>query len=262
MSKLDWGPPGTRFYETGVDNGVLYVADAAVAWPGLVSVSESPSGGEAKPFYIDGIKYVNVSSAEEFEFTIQAFYSPPEFDRCDGISRIQFGLYATQQRKVPFGFSYRTRIGNDVDGADHAYKIHIVYNALADPTDHENSTMAESTEASIFSWAVTTTPTSVTGFKPTAHLVIDSRTTDSIVLATIEDILYGTDSDEARLPLPTELYDIFDLSAVLRVIDNGDGSFTVTGPDSAITMLETTKFQIAWPSAVVVDANSYTLSSL
>lgn len=210
MSRLTWSAMGERFYETGVANGVLYLANQdGVAWTGLISVDEAPTGGEAKPYYIDGVKFLNISTAEEFEATINAFFSPPEFAGCDGVSSIQNGLFATQQPRTAFGLSYQTKLGNDIDGADHAYKIHLVYNALAAPSSRTNNTISDSPEPSIFTWPITTLPPSLTGFKPTAHLVIDSRTTAAPLLASIEDILYGSALTTARLPMPNELAALF-----------------------------------------------------
>lgn len=210
MARLSWDSVGKRFYEAGVDRGVLYVDTLpGVAWTGLISVSESPVGGEPKPYYIDGIKYLNISSVEEFAATISAFGSPPEFAQCDGIAAIQNGLFVTQQPRKQFGLSYRTKIGNDVDGPKYGYKIHLVYNALASPSSRDNRSIGQSAEASTFSWSITTLPPEITGYRPTAHLVIDSRYTSSVVLAFVEDILYGTEGVAPRLPDPDELITIF-----------------------------------------------------
>lgn len=209
MPRLTWDAAGARFYETGVDRGVLYVNGLGVSWPGLISVSESPSGGSPRPYYIDGVKFLNLASAEEFEATINSFYSPSEFDQCDGTVPIQNGLFVTQQPRKSFSLSYRTKLGNDVDGSDHAYKIHLVYNALAAPSQRNNASISESTNPSNFSWSITTLPPSITGYKRTAHLVIDSRFTSTGVLSYVEDILYGNESGSAALPTPDELTTIF-----------------------------------------------------
>lgn len=210
MARLSWAAVGERFYETGVDRGVLYVGiEPGVSWTGLTSVSESPTGGEASPFYIDGVKYLNLAGSEEFAATINAFSSPYEFGPCDGTMSIQNGLFVTQQPRKPFGLSYRTKLGNDIDGTDHAYKIHVVYNALAAPSERSNNTVGDSTDPLSLSWSVTTLPPSITGYKPTAHFMIDSRKTTETILATIEDILYGSDSGASRLPSPSELIAIF-----------------------------------------------------
>lgn len=210
MPRLTWGAVGARFYETGVDRGVLYLPNKeGVAWTGLTSVSEAPVGGDPKPYYIDGIKFLNISSAEEFEASLNVLYSPPEFAVCDGVSSVQNGLFATQQPRKAFGLSYRTRLGNDVNGSDYAYKIHLVYNALAAPSGRSNNTLGSSVDPSIFSWKITTLAPSITGYKPTAHLMIDSHLTSGAVLASVEDILYGSVSTLARMPTPNELVAIF-----------------------------------------------------
>lgn len=210
MPRLSWSATGERFYETGVDRGVLYVGDqAGVAWTGLISVSESPSGGEARPHYLDGVKFLNISVAEEFEATINTFSSPPEFASCDGLSSIKNGLFVTQQPRKSFGLCYRTKLGNDVDGPDHGYKIHIVYNALAAPSQRDNNTLGDSVDPSTSSWQITTLPPSSTGYKPTAHMIVDSRYTVSSVLASVENVLYGSDVNSARLPTQAELITIF-----------------------------------------------------
>ena len=210
MTKLDWNAIGQRFYETGVDRGVLYVGSAAgVAWPGLTSVTESPSGGTPRPYYLDGVKYLNLASAEEFEATVNALYSPPEFGPCDGTVSIQNGLFVTQQVRQSFGFAYRSRLGNDTEGSDFAYKIHLVYNALAKPASISRSSIGDSVDPVEFSWGITTLPPSITGYKRTAHLIIDSQITPDDILSDVEDILYGTPSANPRLPLPDELIELF-----------------------------------------------------
>lgn len=210
MPRLTWDAYGTRFFESGVDRGVLYIpSDPGVSWPGLVSVTENPSGGEPKAFYQEGIKYLNIAGAEEFEATINAFSAPREFEPCDGNVHIQNGLYVTQQRRQSFGFSYRTMIGNDADGADHAYKIHLVYNALAAPTQRSRNSRGSSTDPSVFSWAITTLPPAITGYRRTAHLIIDTRYTDSEVLSAFEDTLYGSESEFPSLPTPDDVIGLF-----------------------------------------------------
>lgn len=208
MTRLNWNASGERYYENGVDRGVLYIDNAGVAWTGLVSVAESPAGGEPRPYYLDGIKYLNLAASEEFVATINAFNSPPEFGVCDGIAAVHTGLFATQQPRRPFGLSYRTMIGNDLN-AEVGYKIHLVYNALAAPSERPNSTMNNSPEPATLSWGITTLPPSVTGFKPTAHFVVDSRYADSGALADLEDILYGSTEDDAALPTVDELIALF-----------------------------------------------------
>ena len=208
--RLNWDAPGARYYEMGVDRGVLYVgADAGVAWTGLISVAEAPSGGEAKPYYLDGEKYLNLSASEEFEATITALGAPREFGPCEGQKSIQNGLIVTHQPRVQFGFSYRSRIGNDTEGSEHGYKIHLVYNALAKPADRSWSTTTSDASPVTFSWGITTLAPSITGLKPTAHLVVDSRYTDNDVLAAVEALLYGDEAVNASLPSPDDLIAIF-----------------------------------------------------
>lgn len=210
MARLNWAAVGERFFETGVDRGVLYVGiDPGVAWTGMISVAEAPTGGEAKPFYMDGFKYLNLSTTEEFAATINAFSSPPEFGPCDGRVSVQNGLYITQQPRKPFGLSYRTKLGNEVDGSDHAYKIHLVYNALAASSDRANNTITDSPDPANLSWTITTMAPAITGYKPTSHFVIDSRFTPEGILISLEDILYGNEASAASLPTPAELIDLF-----------------------------------------------------
>lgn len=209
MTQLVWDTVGERFYETGVDRGVLYLDNAGFSWSGLISVQENSSGGDPQPYYVDGYKYVNLASSEEFEATIEAYSAPQEFGVCDGTVEIYNGLSVTQQRRKSFGLSYRTMIGNDVDGPDHGYKIHIVYNALAAPSERSNQTIKEAPEPTTLSWAITTTPPRLTALKPSAHFVIDSRRTDPGVLSDLEDILYGTLSTDPDFPTPEELVELF-----------------------------------------------------
>ena len=210
MSKLVWDQTGERLYETGVRNGVLYIPtdgvySKGVAWNGLTAVTESPSGAEATPLYADDIKYLNLMSAEEFGATIEAYTYPEEFAECDGSASLADGVYIGQQVRKTFGLSYRTVVGNDTEGADYGYKLHLIYGALAAPSEKAYATINDSPEAITFSWEVTTTPVSVNGFKPTASITIDSTKADTAKLAELEAILYGSESEEARLPLPDEI---------------------------------------------------------
>ena len=215
MSKIVWDETGKRLYETGVKQGVLYpiqnggLYTKGVAWNGLTAVTESPSGAEASPQYADDIKYLNLVSAEEFGATIEAFTYPDEFAVCDGSIEIEPGVSVGQQSRKLFGLSYRTALGNDVDGTDHGYKLHLIYGALAAPSEKAYATINDSPEAITFSWEVTTTPVSVNGFKPTASLTIDSTKVDSAKLAALENILYGTVGVDARLPFPDEVATLF-----------------------------------------------------
>ena len=211
MSKIVWDAVGEHIFETGVRNGVLYLKDAqgaystGVAWNGLTSVSESPEGAEPTDLYADDIKYLTLMSAENFKATIEAYTYPDEFAECDGSATIANGVTIGQQSRKPFGLCYRTSIGNDTDGNEHGYKLHIVYGCLASPSEKQYSTINDSPEAITFSWEVSTTPVNVNGKKPTATLIIDSTKVDKSKLTALEAILYGSESVDPRLPLPDEI---------------------------------------------------------
>lgn len=216
MAKITWDDTGKRLYETGTDHGVLYLLgeggtyDTGVAWNGLIAVNESPSGAEATALYADNIKYLSLMSAEEFGGTIEAYTYPDEFNQCDGNAEPQEGVIIGQQDRAIFGLSYRTLIGNDVDGQSHGYKIHLVYGAQASPSEKAYATVNDSPEAVTFSWEFTTTPVNVTGFKPTASLVVYSTKVDPTDLQTLETALYGNDSTGTpKLPLPDEVIAMF-----------------------------------------------------
>jgi hypothetical protein len=214
MTALAWDQVGERLYETGVDHGVLYLIntegeyDLGVAWNGLTTVTESPSGAESNPQYADNIKYLNLLSAEDFGATIEAFTYPDEFAECDGSATPSPGVVVGQQGRKVFGLAYRTRVGDDISGADAGYKLHLVYGAQASPSEKAYSTINDSPEAIAFSWEVATTPVPVTGLKPTSLLVIDSTKVGATELSDLEDILFGTESDDPRLPMPDEVIDV------------------------------------------------------
>lgn len=211
MAKLVWDKTGERFYETGVQKGVLYLQDESgaytqgVAWNGLTAVTESPSGAEATPLYADDIKYLELRSAEDFGATIEAYTYPEEFEACDGSASLSEGITIGQQSRLPFGLCYRTVLGNDVQQNSYGYKLHLIYGATASPSEKAYSTINDSPEAITFSWEITTTPVEVEGFKPTAIVIIDSTKVDAEVLAAIEAKLYGTEEAEAQLPTPNEI---------------------------------------------------------
>lgn len=210
MARLVWDKTGERFYETGVRQGVLYpMVEGAypkgVAWNGLTAVTESPSGAESTALYADDIKYLNLRSTEEFGATIEAYTYPKEFEECDGSAELAVGVTIGQQPRKSFGLSYRTALGNDVENENHGYKLHLIYGATASPSEKAYATISDSPEAITFSWEVTTVPVNVEGFKPTALLTIDSTKIDSAKLTALEDILYGKNETEARLPLPDEI---------------------------------------------------------
>lgn len=213
MSKLVWDQTGERYYETGVKQGVLYVQESGaypkgVAWNGLTAVTESPSGAEATPLYADDIKYLNLISNEELGGTIEAYTYPEEFGVCDGSASLATGVVIGQQSRKAFGLCYRTVLGNDVDSNDYGYKLHLIYGCLAAPSEKAYATINDSPEAITFSWEFSTTPVNVTGHKPTACITIDSTKVDKTKLEALEAILYGSESEEARLPLPDEVADL------------------------------------------------------
>ena len=219
MSKIVWDQTGERLYETGVKRGVLYVQDTGgtypkgVAWNGLTAVTESPSGAEATPLYADDIKYLHLISTEELGGTIEAYTYPDEFAECDGSASIATGVYIGQQSRKTFGMCYTTTVGNDVDSNAHGYKLHLIYGALASPSEKAYSTINDSPEAITFSWEFSTTPVNVTGFKPTANIVIDSTKATPEKLAALEKILYGDTEVEPRLPLPDEVAQVMTAGA-------------------------------------------------
>lgn len=219
MSKLQWDKTGERLYELGLDRGVFFPMGenskyaAGVAWNGLTAVNERPSGAESNAIWADNIKYANIISAEDFNATIEAFTYPDEFEACDGAAEIAPGVVIGQQNRKPFGLSYRTLIGNDTEGQEHGYKIHLVYGAQAAPSERNRQTINENPEPGSMSWELSTTPINVPGFKPTAHLTIDSTKTDAAKLAALEEILYGKDGEDGastdpHLPLPEELAEL------------------------------------------------------
>jgi hypothetical protein len=244
MAVLEWDKTGERTYETGVDHGVLYQTDLAgeyvngVAWNGLTTVTESPSGAEASPQYADNIKYLNLISEEQFGATIEAFTYPVEFEQNDGSSSPTAGVNIGQQSRKTFGFSYRTRLGNDTQGTDYGYKLHLVYGALAAPSEKAHATINDSPEAVAFSWEVTTTPVQVgeiggVQYKPTAHITIDSTKVDPAKLTTLQQQLYGTASTSPSMPLPADVIAMMSAALVEAIPTEptfSSGTNTITIP--------------------------------
>lgn len=234
----DWDASGKKFYETGVDRGVLYPWDSdqnkygdGVLWNGLTSINDSPSGADPTDLWADNIKYLSIRAAEEYGFTINAYQSPDEFDECDGMRSIGTGVTITQQNRKMFGFSYRTLVGNDTEYNDLGYKIHLIYGATCSPSDKDRSTVNDSPDAVEFSWECTTTPTPITGYKPTAHIVIDSRkfkgdASSEALLENFEKILYGYGSTTAKLPTPDEVLAYFGTTVTYTLV-----TFTNTGTE-------------------------------
>lgn len=223
MSALVWDQVGKRFYETGVDHVVLYPINTSgtypkgVAWNGITAINEAPSGAESNPQYADNIKYLDLTSTEEFGGTIEALTYPDEFGECDGSIAAKTGVILGQQRRKMFGLSYRTKVGNDTDGQDHGYKLHLIYGAKVSPSDRGYNTVNDSPEAITFSWEFTTTPVQVAtkgsdgkAYRPVSSITIDSRTADPTKLAELEKKLYGDEMGEASLPSPDEVLTIFE----------------------------------------------------
>lgn len=220
MSRLVWDDIGKRYFETGVEQGVLYPRNSisglyplGVPWNGLTGVTESPSGAEANPIYANNIKYLNLLSAEEFAATIEAFTYPDEFSACNGEAEVSTGITVGQQDRQMFGLCYKTILGNDVLLNSYGYKLHIIYGCVCAPSEKGYATINDSPEAITFSWEISTTPVNVTGFKPTASMTINSTKVDATKLAALEDILYGTAGTDPRLPLPDEIVELFGSAA-------------------------------------------------
>jgi hypothetical protein len=211
MTRIDWDKAGARIFEAGVDRGVLYVGDApGVPWVGLISVNHTKTGGDSKPRFLDGVQISNYTSPERFAATLEAYTYPTEFEPCDGISLLQNGLRATRQRRAPFGMVYRTKVGNEIVGVEHAYKIHVMYNLRAEPSNRGYRTLGDDEEAMTFSWDLTSRGELVAGLVPTAHFVLDSRDIPAELLATVENIFYGDSTQEPSLPSAGELFFMFD----------------------------------------------------
>jgi hypothetical protein len=228
MTALTWDQVGERIYETGVDHGVLYIPDGSgdyingYAWNGIYGLTESPTGAEANPQYADNIKYLNLVSVEQFGATIEAFTYPEEFGQCDGTASPEPGVQLGQQGRKTFGLCYRSRIGNDLDGTDHGYKLHLIYGATASPSEKAYTTINDSPEAITFSWDITTIPVEVVGYKPTSSLTIDSTKVGATELGELEDILYGDVGTDPRLPLPAEVIGI--IGATLTAVSMNAGA--------------------------------------
>ncbi|HMT68916.1 MAG TPA: hypothetical protein PKD16_02075 [Saprospiraceae bacterium] len=221
MSRLEWNEVGKRFFETGVSHGVLYPRSGpGVAWSGITAVNEAISGGEVQSLYFDGVKYLDIVANEDFQATLEAFNSPKEFAACDGSKTLSPGLFATQQPRKTFGLSYRTLIGNDLDGLDYGYKLHIVYNCVASPAGRTNQTVAGNPTPGVRSWTLNAVPPEASTYKPTAHFVIDSTQVNRFMLEDLETYLYGRDGFEPALPSQEEV-----IAFLANVIEEPLGDF-------------------------------------
>ena len=259
MTRITWGSPGTRLFEAGTDRGVFYPQEGpGLPWNGLISVKEETTGGTPSRQHVDGTPISPRKTKTGFAAILQAFTCPQEFEEYEGSP----GILTRQKRKV-FGLSYRTRVGNDIQGLDHGYKIHLVYNATAMPSNVDNSTLeGGGLNATPFSWAISTEPIPVPGAKPAAHLIIDSSIAHPGAVQAVEDVLYGTQEADSRLPYPEELIDLFEQNAVLLIVDHGDGTWSAIGPDDMVYMLDDKTFAINSPTAVYLDEDTYQVSSL
>jgi hypothetical protein len=263
MAVLTWDDIGERIYQTGVDRGVLYLRDGtAVPWNGLTNVEESPNA-ELKSFFLDGVKYLETLSPSDFIAKLKAYTYPDEFDTVNGIAHVAPGLNYHEQPHKSFHLSYRTRIGNDVEGTEHGYKIHILYNLFATPEAYGFSSLSDSAVQPIeFGWNLTGTPEKVNKFRPTAHVSVDSRTTPSEIMKILENKLYGTKNTAPNLPPITEIGEYFGYRGALLIIDNGDGTWTaIDEADNFINMLDNTTFQIVGADATYLNPDTYTVSS-
>ena len=209
MSRLSWGSPGARVYYAGVDRGVLFTGGVGVPWIGLTAVREAPAFGVPTPYYVDGRKYLNEAVPEEYAANLEAFTYPDEFELCDGTASNGEGLYIDEQQRYPFDLTYRTRVGNDLEGVDFGYRLHLIYNAMASPTTKDHVTLGSETDPMGLNWALTTLPEDMAGYEPVSHLMLDSRRTDPQLLVQIENLLYGTAATEPTMPRPNDLLKLF-----------------------------------------------------
>lgn len=260
MTAITWDDVGQRFFETGVQKAVLYLPDgSAVPWNGIKSITEKTVGAESSPLYFDGVKYAESSSIGTFAGIIRAYTYPDEFLDLEGVVGVSNGLYVTNQEPKRFGLSYQTKIGNDVEGADLGYKIHVLYNLLATPSDTTN-TSNFGNDPIEFEWSVSSIPGIISGYRPTSHLIFDSREMGELLLKDIETTLYGDEFVNARLPDISTFISYANNWVIIRITDNLDGTWTATGPDELFTMLDATTFQIIQANAVYLDSDTYAIS--
>ena len=261
MTALVWDQVGERVYQTGVDRGVLYLPDGnGVPWNGLVSVEDTPSR-ETSSFYLDGIKYLERHSPGDFSGKLTAFTYPDEFDLLNGMFTNGNGMFFTEQSPKAFGLSYRTLLGDDIAGTERGYKLHLLYNLLANPDAVAYNSIGAQTDPISFGWTLTGTPVVVSGVRPTAHVYIDSTKLVPGAIDIIEATLYGSETTAPTLPPLSDVITLLDALHFIEIIDNGDGTWTANGPDSLITMLTATTFQITHANATYLDANTYEISN-
>lgn len=266
MSRVKWGEAGSALYESGVDRGVLYVegTGTGVPWNGLTAIEEKPSGGDNRSYYQDGFKYLNLQSRVDFEGTISAFFSPAEFDPCDGVGTLIDGIRPMYQRRKSFGLTWRTLIGNDLLGVEYGYMIHILYNALASPSDHAHETLGEAVDPVALNWDVTAKSVRLPGFLPTAYFTLSTRTSSPEAIAAIENILYGTDEEDPRLPTIQEIAGVYEaIRDQLIVVDHMDDphTFHVTGGDTVVEMTGTGTWRVTSIYAEETGPGTFSLTS-
>lgn len=258
MTRIVWGELSNRLYETGVDRGVFYPqGSTGVPWSGLIAVAEAPSGSDIIESHYDGNKFQQQRRSGSFSARISAYTYPQEFESYDGLDSAGY----TQRNRKMFNFSYRTLLANG-ENSNPAYLIHLVYNAVATPLTREFSSVGPNSQVTAFEWQLETVPEIFPTGEMSAHLVIDSRVTYPWAMSALEDILYGSAVSDSRFPSITEVLNLFENASILRITDNGDGTWTADGPDDVIKMLSPTIFEITWPSALYIDTDSYTISSL
>lgn len=262
MGALVWDQPGDRLYETGISKGVLYKYDGyGVSWNGLTSIDEGNTD-EVEPVHFDGIKFNDLVTVGDFSGVLRAFTYPEEFLHYEGTLKDQTGFYVYNQQKTRFGLSYQTRVGDDLNGTDSGYKIHILYNLTAVPAERTYETIGDEVEPLEFEWDLTSIPEEIDFFRPTSHIVIDSREIDANLLRDIEDILYGDDEEDAHLPTLKSLATFIRNWDRLIITDNGDGTWTAESKvEGVINMIDDTTFEITSDTAEFIDATTYTISS-
>lgn len=260
MTRLQWDQPGERIYETGVDKGVLYSPNGGgVAWNGLISVSEKTVGNEVQAVFYDGVKIAEAMSPGDFAGTLRAFTYPDEFMELEGVVGAGNGLFLGNQEPLRFGLSYRTGVGDDLEGLDLAYKIHVLYNLLAIPAQKTYQT-TQGIDAMAFEWTITAIPEQIPGYRPTAHLIFDTRHMDPLLITDIENTLYGTEITAPELPPISTLVSYSAGWVIIRITDNNDGTWTAEGPDDLFSMLDAETFQIIQANAVYLDDDTYAIT--
>lgn len=262
MTKLTWDDSGAHVYEQGLSHGVLYLDDySGVPWNGLVSVAGKFDSGSSEPLYLNGAKRMDFTTPTDYAATLTVYTYPDEFIEYDGMTSLGGGLYIKNQNSKRFGLCYRTEVGNDVEGLGHGFKLHIVYNLSAVENSNTFSSMGKSVDLMDFGWDIAGIPEPVTGYRSTAEIIIDSREINKYLLEDLLDILYGTDTTPARLPRLEELKDYVTDWVLITITDNGDGSWTATGPAEYFTMLDSETFQINHIEGLYLDADTYTVST-